>query len=554
VIKIIIVLLATCILLYIGGCKSNTVVRRIDTTGNTPIKDFDGVPYRLPRTVVSVTVPVKLVQEQPGPFVEFAPCFFPDTPADDITTKRSRKISIETPTFDSFGEPDPTQTFIVSIKGGRFENKSLLMDFSPGGVLKKGEASSEDKSLEFALKTVQTAASIAGSVVAAKDANADGSKEADAKKCFEVTEPFVTHLRTKADADRTRYRAKMADASANRDIAAADKFQKYLEESDRFYNRFDNLLQRRPEAIDNYARASQAFNKLTQLLGRRDSMVSSPSDPSLDSLKLRIAETDKSIEAYTQLFKGISSEAAWSAVIQIRPGDSEIQYSKPFMALIPEGIESEGSGNAGICPSIGLIAEDGVRPPKKFATSQCTNAPLDQKVEIVWLRISKDNEDAVYRRKIAIINATHEKGNKERGWYFRVPAKGNLIMRKGTARLSDLRDHDFINWPAINEKATELARANMMIGQLGVVASIPKNGGGRSHKSSLELNGITGELVNFKYSSTAALEKERLGEIQSSAESIINASDPLAKKKRELEKLKTEKEIRDLNVNLAPQP
>ena len=514
--------LALLVFIFLPACKSKTVVRKIDTKTDAPMKDLNGVTYRLPRTVINVTVPVKLVQVEPGPFVQFWPCFFPQTPSEDVVVAKNRKIQVLPPTFDSFGEPDPHQNYMVSIKGGILENKSLLMEFSPRGVLKKGEATSEDKSLEFALKTIQTATSIAGSAIAAKDSvgAVDEASTKRAVKCFEKL------------GNQKYMDWKALDDKASRD-AAEDKQMKDLER----------------EMLDEMGKAEEAFAKLTELIRRRDAMISSPSDPSADSFKLRLAETDKSIEAYRQLFLGISAESVWNAVFQIRPTDANSQYSKPLLAFVAEGSSKaeDGGENAGVCPNLGLVKEDGVQPPGKFKTHSCVS-PNEKILNAIWLRIEKDTEDAGYLNKIRAVSQIYEQDKKKRGWYFRIAAKGNLFAEQASATIANLQTAGYTPMSPL-----ELARTHTPIAQLGVVASIPASGSGRSQQSALELNGITGELVNFKFSSAAALEKERLGEIQGTAEELIKANDPLAKKKRELEKLKTEKEIRDINANLNPQ-
>jgi hypothetical protein len=315
----------------------------------------------------------------------------------------------------------------------------------------------------------------------------------------------------------------------------------------------EKIKEEQAEPVNNYLKAKNAFAKLSELLKRRDNMVSSPSDASADSFKLRIAETDKTIEAYRQLFLGIISEAEWSAVFQMRPNGDDTQYSKPLFVFIPEGFSENGEDSARICTDMGLVKDDGVQPPPKFKGKNCLSS-ADRKFEAVWLKLDKDLEDAVYLNKIRTVSRMYADKKKERGWYFRIAAKGNLFLRQGTVSLSDLKMHEYMNDPQINNKSTELARIAMPIAQIGVVASIPASGGGRTQQSALELNGITGELVNFRYSSTSALDKENLSDVQSSAENVIDANDPLKKKKRELEKLQTEKAIRDLNANLNPQP
>lgn len=537
------------------GCKSKTVVRKIPTEANKSIKSFNGVPYRLPRTVVSVTVPVKLTQTKPGPYVQFAPCFFPND-LGDLVTAKSREIEVQTPTFDSFGEPDPKENYMVSIKGGFFENKSLLMEFSPRGVLKKGEATSEDKSLEFTLKAIQTATAIGGSIIGTRDLKDPDNiiKNDQAKVCYEKILKYKNELEGE---ERSK--------TAARDNQAAQKVRKTIDafngltgdttkKIQSFEKTDDASLKIVQTSSDDFSKANAVFNKFTELLRRRDGMVSSPSDASADSFKLRLAETDKQIEAYRQLFLGIPTESLWNAVFQLRPNETEQQYSKPILAFIKEGFDEKNpNNNAGICAELGLVKENGVQPPKKFKVNNCSKPP-GGKLEAVWIEFKKDSEDKTYLDKVKAVNQIYADKNKERGWYFRIAAKANLFARQGSATFEEIQKYDPKNKEDLSKEFVELARTDMAIGQMGVVASIPASGGGRSQQSALELNGITGELVNFKYASTSAMDAQNLSDVQSSAQNLANATDPLVKRKRELEKLKTEQEIRNINANLNPQP
>ena len=58
-------------------------VQGVGTGGATATK-MNGVFYALPRTVVKVDVPVDRVDKKPGKFVRWTPCFFPDTPPNQI--------------------------------------------------------------------------------------------------------------------------------------------------------------------------------------------------------------------------------------------------------------------------------------------------------------------------------------------------------------------------------------------------------------------------------------------------------------------------------------
>lgn len=173
-----------------AGCfKSKTEVTRVPKNSNeAEMKDLKGVFYSLPRTVVTADVPVKRTSEKPGVLEKFTPCFYPPDIADERVMEESTSFGIEEPTVAFRVEPDPDQHFVVSVKGGYFENKSLLMEYAPGGILKKGEASSENQALDFTIQaaksTTKILTGIAGipSVPALRQVRADESGLSEEQK------------------------------------------------------------------------------------------------------------------------------------------------------------------------------------------------------------------------------------------------------------------------------------------------------------------------------------------------------------------------------------
>nr|VFJ95516.1 MAG: hypothetical protein BECKLFY1418A_GA0070994_10513 [Candidatus Kentron sp. LFY] len=160
-------------------------------------KKFDGIPYVLPRTALKITIPVVTTTQKEGSFVSEAREIFAkkekegkckwkednecsnefwgkfeeggdaclkrvfdrasevgvkiekDRKYGQITTNRLGKISVA-----SEAMPDPKQLYFVEAKGGMFENRGVDITFAPGGIFKEITASAEDKTVEFAAKTL----------------------------------------------------------------------------------------------------------------------------------------------------------------------------------------------------------------------------------------------------------------------------------------------------------------------------------------------------------------------------------------------------------------
>jgi hypothetical protein len=101
----------------------------------------------------------------------------------------------------------------------------------------------------------------------------------------------------------------------------------------------------------------------------------------------------------------------------------------------------------------------------------------------------------------------------------------------------------------------EYGRDKIMIAQYGEIVAIPAKTAGRTSSSSVSLDDTTGALKNFKASSSPAIDKSVIDDAQKTAEKVIDASDPLTKKKRELDLLKTQNEINEERKKLeTPSP
>ena len=170
--------------LLCAGCfKSKNVVRKIPLT-NGELTELNGVTYFLPRTVVQVRVPFKKKNKSPGEFSRYAPCFFSEEVAAGRVTTKSTSFSIGQPTFSSRGEQDPEERYIAKIKGGFFENKTMLLEFNPDGVITKGEASSTNTAIDVAIKAARTAVSIAAAAAGGRAPASDITRRSAGEKAF----------------------------------------------------------------------------------------------------------------------------------------------------------------------------------------------------------------------------------------------------------------------------------------------------------------------------------------------------------------------------------
>jgi len=562
--------------------KSKIVAKRVPTAAPAPgSKELkvNGVTYALPRTVVKVSVPVTMTIGSPGELEIFAPCFFSEEVASHRIMVKENSFSIEPATFSTRGEPDPDQHFIVKTKGGYFEHKSMLLEYTPDGILTKGEAESKDESLEFAVATAKTIISIGAKAAtpvafvadntpqqiyraaiaadqahtvanladelktayAPSGAEADNAKSA-AQSAFAYAEKAkrdTTEAQARADADQaiadarsaethTRNAANIAGAIPEKTdaIAAADRLKEVLSGVS------DQSNAPTTKFLNDYEKAVEVSDTIKLLKEQREKLASgqvstaTPGTMSADTLKLMLKETDDTIEAYqNSYFLGTTKEKSWTGAFEFTPPTISPGVPAPAPASATFFWFDEDKG---LCEGPAAVAL-GIKIPKKFQQERCA-APSGSFISVrVDRNIDNDNF-------LANLNSAHmndEVRERDRGFYYRVPAKAVAVLQSG---------------------ATELSRGDLVVAQYGIVASLPASSSGRTTQYAIALDESTGALQNFKLASDGLLQKSILDDAATSANAVIDAkkardkkkadeADELTKKKRELDLLKTQNEI-----------
>jgi len=633
--------------------KSKIVAKRVPTSGpplNPSELKVNGVTYALPRTVVKVSVPVTMASERPGELEIFAPCFFSEKVASKRITADGTSFSIEPPTFSTRGEPDPNQHFIVKTKGGYFEHKSMLLEYTPEGVLTKGDAESKDESLEFAVATAKTIVSIAAkaatpagaaitaspttnsatlrvarnacrALVAADRASfaldavkavakaappphpyvataqaAANAARADAAKAVQELSNLRSGLTASAAAagvapgaqpaainvavaaanstaeaaaqeaaddaivDAFGALAPTTSAGAAANAAGANSEAKAAGEAARKLsdmkaelgapNPFSLLpippplcpaglpCVRKPgvpspQFVNNFAKAVEVNDAIKRLQGQRDDLVSGVGGTSAgtvtpETLNLMLKETDDTIEAYqNSYFLGTTVEKSWTGPFEFTPTTAGPGMPSPAAS----GTLFLFDEDMGLCE--GPVADAlGIKIPKKFKPKAGCAVPPAGAVAVT-VKVDRKGDDDGFLGNLDAAHARDEARERDRGFYYRVPAKGSAILLAG---------------------AKELARSDVVVAQFGIVASLPASSSGRTTQYTVNLDDSTGALKNFKLGSDSLLQKSLLDDAASSANAIIDAkkardkkkadeSDELAKKKRELDLLKTQNDI-----------
>lgn len=139
--------------LVASGCA--TAYRVHDANKNHPVR---GVYYSLPRAEITVEVPIKQTIFTPGRFAHLAPVLL----GIRAKTTPGRTFAIgDGVTLGQRTEPDPDRVYVVQVRNKNpFQARELEVQLDALGLLTKGRAVTEDKTADFVVATVKTAASV----------------------------------------------------------------------------------------------------------------------------------------------------------------------------------------------------------------------------------------------------------------------------------------------------------------------------------------------------------------------------------------------------------
>ncbi len=580
-------ILAIVVFLAGAGCRSKTVVRKLanqsaNVASKSETKKMDGVMYHLPKTVVQATVPVKKVTQTPGDFATFAPCFFSEREREGMVTEKKHSFSIDPPTFSSRGVPDTEETYVIKTKGKYFESKTLFVEYAPGYVLQKGEAESKDETLDFTVKALAAAASVAAKAAPLffrTDEQSSNKELLDALreeyKCYEL---IGATLRTAAAA-KSRVEeevdkivnSKPTSTTAANSSTTATPSPTATPTPTPATNPTPNIYLQTIEARDEYQKALALFKELKNLEEQRNHIFqSNGTNIPPETYKLMLEKNAEAIASYRATFLGLKSKEIWTAAFEFAP-DNDNDYSELFFTY---------SRNYGVCND-GLIEKKSVRIGSGFEFSKPNptdpnnpekcNTTSEQNIEGLWIKVKKSASQS-FLDDVRDANRESEREDKSRGWFYRVPADGEVTLLTASIpcdrnaqsaiyncapRSVAVTDGNITVTHASGNAETkrndnkQIAFGEMQIAQLGVVASVPASTAGRSSVTAIMLDPATGAMKNYKSSSSALVDKSILDDAQKAANSTIDAVDPLNKKKRELEELKTQNLINAEKKTLA---
>jgi Domain of unknown function (DUF4831) len=280
------------------------------------------------------------------------------------------------------------------------------------------------------------------------------------------------------------------------------------------------------------ADASAAWQEIVGLTLRRNALVDGLATSNLDGAALSAAlqDYDTRIAARKQSgFLGSKTESvAWDSSFEVDvPDTASSGASYDLFQFVATG---DAAGVCGSTPSpvVNLT-------PLADATASCP--PEARRVSVQLFNVNKLVLDA--------FNGPEPQGDN--GFRYRVPAPATWMVQ--------------LTVPG--KTATQLARSDLPIAQLGKTVALPASSKGRRTSYTVGLNPATGGLRSFKLGSDALIQKSAVDDISGAANSLIDArtkqikdqkdaADQLTQLTRQRQILEEQVKIKDAQTKLNP--
>lgn len=161
--------------LVLGGCGVTFKATQVDLERSAHLVEADmkaeGITYALPRTVLTLSQPVTLLNLSGGYFRSWGACHQAcslgrklsdeNIPKSLCKVDTSSKLLFGRPTVTTASEPDPGHFYRVTVTPGLLATVSHKFVIGAGGVLEETENSASNMTYELVTSVLQTAASIA---------------------------------------------------------------------------------------------------------------------------------------------------------------------------------------------------------------------------------------------------------------------------------------------------------------------------------------------------------------------------------------------------------
>lgn len=477
-----------------------------------------GAEYYLPRTLLVVSVPVTKTTKAPGRFYFFCEPLLDRDPAVkgwSVSYKVGDDITLETT-----GVRDTKEHFVSLYPQGPFRTFNQTYKWNSEGVLTHGEATVEDKTVEFAVSTLEAGAKIVGSAV--KGASEHRGANVPLEELLDYLDAVQPGTRKSLDADSLAVglrvlkapnpNTELSNVAKDMSGAAIDKWKAFARNRGPAYNEIAGAT-RAARQIDSF---SETFNRAPDAAAR-------------DKLERSIADLRSQ-------FIGAEKGLTWVGQFRCDPADRRLNASITLFFL---------GNKSGINWTTSEKWPE-IKPSNEFSKSQI-EPDADEAWQQALKKMLKVNDDPE-KKKTAVavvwdstvpasaarwIVAPND--HKKHGWYYRVPADAIVTIK-------------------VNDE-TKLKR-RLQIAQHGCVAFLPATTGGAKIVSNIDLDPVTGALLGATHGGTA-FDPGLIGRVAGATTTVIDAekaaekarataNDPITKLQREKTLLELKKAIKDL--------
>ena len=464
--------------ILVNGCAKIVVVR-VERAADSQ----QGVFYALPKTVVRMQLKVDMKKATDAPFSDFAPIFVRGAPVCDTScvSQKNEDTGLIAPLrskttyslqpggiFATYGEPDPSNIYLVKFVGRGQLDQSLSMTWTESGLLSSASASVTNRSADIAISGVKLAATLGSKLAFGTATFAPPSRGQN--PCPSV------YLRTEND----KWILDTLRASKSED--ADDLVLNYCQLDSTTRANF-------PNKAPNQAALRRAITAYDQLLSplvhaRIDAIQSRRL---LDPVPL-ITKLDGLIEQQAaRLFLGSTETITWDGTFDLRP--------------IASGTVTFGRLNrrAGLCLDKAQIAPESKPIPKGFAvtTESCGGGtPV-----FFTMKYHPDSATQLFTK----IEAKSPPIG-EAGFRYRIPAQVRAVLADSGAKAG-----------------ADYASGVFAIAQLGRVATLPAKRNSKTLSYDLGMVEATGGLKTFKLGTAGGLDAATIDALSGAAGTVVDA-------------------------------
>jgi hypothetical protein len=440
----------------------------------------DGIFYALPRTVVSIDVPIDLTESKPGAYADYAPIFFPERKAVKTAEK---KLSVKLAKFSTFGEPDPSAVYYVKVVGGAAVDWSRTFQLNEDGTITSGKEQADNQISDIVLGTLSAAAGLAAKGIGAA---------APCPAAISGEQAILCYLNALG--------AEYADNFENLKSKDQALFDRIIAKNTQDTN--GSYTVKLNAAI---TKAVESALKIVLLTNQRESMLTNPM-PAVNLSDAIFTRIDALITERVNGFTGTETKSTWTGSFEVRP--KQVTDIVLLFKINPPG---------GLCVVTDVAGKE--QPPSNFlynfGTSEKPDTPVycksggDGLMDVrVQFSPAKADADQMLTRIRNNYNVVADEDTtpfkEERSFRFRIPAyvKASLVTEAKGSIGSETR---------------------ILVGQFGSIVALPATPGGKSSMYSLQYYASTGALKNFDLTTKAVLTKATVDSLNGSAASILDA-------------------------------